>query len=291
MRCEARLAALTLFLSLGNASWLPQATPWAVNQVDDWGWTPKPTAAPDVRDRLPRYRLRRDSASFSLSSVADLSTVCGYEGTRPFICAASSSTSYYCATAASALDCCPLGVNSSLVECAVTSVCYNSAESAASCAVNGCNAATGVWYVSCLAGPRTSLTQPEQQYRPRLSSMCHLPTGDILFLLVRFLGNCHGSISFPIHSDFLGCRVIVSAGNNTGRANIVFYKHVNFAICRRSKSDEFGGAESKSYVFPDKPRRRDRWGSDWGSGRSRTYCGYYRIHHLQNPPEESGSFV
>ena len=121
--------------------------------------------------------------------------------------------------------------------------------------------------------------------------MCHLPTGDILFLLVRYLGICHLSISFPIHPNFLGCRVIVSADNSVGRANFVFYKHVNYTICRRNKFDEFGDGESKSNVFPDKPRRRDRWGSGWGSGRARTHCGYYRIHHLQNPPEESGSFV
>ena len=169
MRREARLAALTLFLSLGNAFWLPQETPWAVNQVEDWGWTPKPTAAPDVRDRSPHYGLRRDSPSDSLSYVANLSTVCGYEGTRPFTCGSYSNTALYCATAASALDCCPLGVNGSLVECAVTRVCYNSAESVASCAVNGCLAPTGVWYVSCLAGPRMSLIQPEHQHQLRLS--------------------------------------------------------------------------------------------------------------------------
>lgn len=156
MRCAVSLAALTLFLSLGNAFSFPQETPWTANQVDDWGWTPKPTAVPEVLGRSSRYGLRRDLSS----SDAGLETVCGYEGTQPFTCGAYSSTTYYCETASSALDCCPLGVNGTIEDCAITTACYNSAQSAKLCAANGCNAATGVWYVFYPAGSSKSLTQP-----------------------------------------------------------------------------------------------------------------------------------
>src|SRR5436853_5248123 len=108
MRCEAALFAVTLF-SFSNALWFPQATPWAANQVDAWGWSPKPTAAPPSFGRSPHHR-RQDKLHVNTSA---LTHTCAYEGLRPFTCGSFSGTPYYCTFTTSAFGCCNLYSNGS----------------------------------------------------------------------------------------------------------------------------------------------------------------------------------